>query len=161
MAYEGLPRNSPASCPAVAETPSLIAFGLARFGFEHKAADLLACLFEASLHFDLHRMPELLCGFQRMPGEGPILYPLACSPQSWAAASVFLLLQSCLGTDIDVTKSQVHFVRPQLPSSIQELRIHNLEVGEGTVDLLFVRHESDVSVTALRRDGDVQIMVIK
>jgi glycogen debranching enzyme len=140
---------------------ALIALGLARYGFEHKAADLLACLFDASLHFDLHRMPELFCGFQQTAGEGPILYPLACSPQSWSAASVFLLLQSCLGLDIDATTTQVHFVHPQLPSSLEELRIHNLAVGEGTVDLRFVRHEEDVSVTALRREGTVEVIVIK
>jgi glycogen debranching enzyme len=140
---------------------ALIALGLAGYGFQHKAAELLAGLFEASLHFDLHRMPELFCGFQQFPGEGPILYPLACSPQAWSAASVFLLLQACLGLDIKVADTQVCFVRPHLPPSLQELRIHNLEVGDGTVDLLFVRHESDVSLTVLRREGNVQILVIK
>jgi glycogen debranching enzyme len=140
---------------------ALIALGLARYGFEHKAVELLTGLFEASLHFDLHRMPELFCGFQQVPGEGPILYPLACSPQSWSAASVFLLLRACLGLDIDATETQVHFVRPHLPSSLQELRIHNLEVGKATVDLLFIRHEEDVSVTVLRREGDVKVIVIK
>jgi glycogen debranching enzyme len=140
---------------------ALIALGLAGYGFQHKAAELLAGLFEASLHFDLHRMPELFCGFQQLPGEGPILYPLACSPQAWSAASVFLLLQACLGLDIKVADTQVCFVRPHLPPSLQELRIHNLEVGDGTVDLLFVRHESDVSLTVLRREGNVQILVIK
>jgi hypothetical protein len=34
-------------------------------------------------------------------------------------------------------------------------------VAEGTVDLSFVRHERDVGVNVLRREGDVQIMVIK
>jgi glycogen debranching enzyme len=140
---------------------ALIGLGLARYGFEHKAVELLTGLFEASLHFDLHRMPELFCGFQQVAGEGPILYPLACSPQSWSAASVFLLLQSCLGLDIDATETQIRFVRPHLPSSLQELRIHNLEVGEGAVDLLFIRYEDDVSVNVLRREGDVQVIVIK
>jgi len=30
------------------------------------------------------RMPELICGFTRRPGEGPTLYPSACAPQSWS-----------------------------------------------------------------------------
>ena len=37
---------------------------------------------------------------------------------------------------------------------------HNLEVAGATVDLLLVRHEHDVGVTVLRRDENVQIMVV-
>jgi glycogen debranching enzyme len=140
---------------------ALIAFGLARYGFEQRAADLLTGLFKASLHFDLHRIPELFSGFQQVPGEGPVLYPVACSPQAWSAASVFLMLQACLGLDIDAAERRVRFVRPQLPASIHELRIHNLEVHDGTIDLLFVRHEEDVSVAVLRRDGNIQVSIIK
>ena len=50
---------------------------------------------------------------------------------------------------------------PQLPASLGELRIHNLEVAGATVDLLLVRHEHDVGVNVLRREGDVQILVVK
>jgi len=38
---------------------------------------------------DLHRLPELFCGIDRRAGEGPTLYPVACSPQAWAAAAPF------------------------------------------------------------------------
>jgi len=117
-------------------------------------------LFEAGQYFDLHRMPELFCGFPRDPGEGPTSYPVACAPQAWAAASVLLLIQACLGLEINGLEAQIYFARPRLPTSLGELRIHNLEVAGATVDLLLVRHEHDVSVTVLRRDGDVQIMVV-
>ena len=53
------------------------------------------------------------------------------------------------------------FTRPRLPASLGELRIHNLEVAGATVDLLLVRHEHDVGVNVLRREGDVQILVVK
>ena len=66
-------------------------------------------LFDASLFVDLHRMPELFCGFVRRPGEGPTLYPVACGPQSWAAASVYLLLQACLGLVIVAPRSRIRF----------------------------------------------------
>jgi hypothetical protein len=74
---------------------------------------------------------------------------------------VFLLFQACLGLTIDGPERRVYFTRPRLPASIGELRIHNLPVGEATVDLLLLRHEHDVGVTMLRRDGDVQVMVVK
>jgi hypothetical protein len=41
------------------------------------------------------------------------------------------------------------------------LRIHNLQVAGAAVDLLLVRHENDVGVNMLCRDGDVQVTVVK
>jgi hypothetical protein len=73
---------------------------------------------------------------------------------------VLLLIQACLGLEINGPDAQIYFTRPRLPTSVGELRIHNLEVAGATVDLLLVRHEHDVGVTVLRRDGDVQIMVV-
>jgi glycogen debranching enzyme len=140
---------------------SLIAQGLARYGLGDLALQIWTGMFEASLYFDLHRMPELFCGFPQAPGEGPTLYPVACAPQSWSAASVFLLFQACLGLEINGPEAQVYFTRPRLPASLGELRIHNLEVAGATVDLLLIRHEQDVGVNVLRRDGDVEILVVK
>jgi glycogen debranching enzyme len=140
---------------------ALIAHGLTRYGLGDAALRIWTGLFGASLYFDLHRMPELFCGFPQAPGEGPVLYPVACAPQAWAAASVFLFFQACLGLAIDGPNRHVSFTRPQLPSSLGELRIHNLEVAGATVDLLLVRHENDVGVNVLRREGDVQVTVVK
>jgi glycogen debranching enzyme len=106
-------------------------------------------------------MPELFCGFAQDPGEGPILYPVACAPQAWSAASVFLLFQACLGLEISGPEARVYFARPRLPPSLAELRIHNLEVAGASVDLLLVRHGLDVGVTVLRREGDVEILLVK
>jgi glycogen debranching enzyme len=80
---------------------ALIAQGLARYGLGEQVLHIWTGLFEAGLYFDLRRMPELFCGFPKDPGEGPVLYPVACAPQAWAAASVFLLLQACLGLEIN------------------------------------------------------------
>ena len=140
---------------------ALMAQGLARYGLGEQALQIWTGLFEAGRYFDLHRMPELFCGFPKDPGEGPVLYPVACAPQAWAAASVFLLFQACLGLEINAPEGQVYFTRPHLPTSLGELRIHNLEVAGATVDLLLVRHEHNVSVNVLRREGDVEILVVK
>jgi glycogen debranching enzyme len=140
---------------------ALVAGGLARYGLGEGALRIWTGLFEAGLYFDLHRMPELFCGFAQEPGEGPVLYPVACAPQAWSAASAFLLLQACLGLEVNAPQAQVCFTRPRLPASLGELRIHNLEVAGATVDLLLVRHEHDVGVTVLRREGEVQILVVK
>src|SRR5205807_2310488 len=75
---------------------SLIAAGLARYGFKQSAARILAGLLDTSIFVDLHRLPVLFCGLERRPGEAPTLYPAACAPQAWAAGSVYLLLEACL-----------------------------------------------------------------
>ena len=67
-------------------------------------------MFDASQVVDLHRLPELFCGFHRRPGGGPTLYPVACAPQAWAAGAVFMLLQACLGLHVNGTARQVSFI---------------------------------------------------
>ena len=74
---------------------------------------------------------------------------------------MFLLFQACLGLEINAPQARISFIRPQLPASLGELRIHNLEVAGATVDLLLLRHADDVGVNVLRREGDVQIVVVK
>jgi glycogen debranching enzyme len=58
---------------------ALIAQGLARYGLGEKALQILMGLFEASLYFELHRLPELFCGFPQQPGEGRV-YILCRAP---------------------------------------------------------------------------------
>ena len=65
---------------------SLIAAGFARYELKGSVAMVLAGMMDASIFFDLHRLPELFCGFPRRPGEAPTLYPVACAPQAWASA---------------------------------------------------------------------------
>lgn len=105
------------------------------------------------MHFDPHRMPELFCGFSRDPGEGPVLYPAACAPQAWSAASVFLLFRACLGLEVSGVDGRICFAHSQLPASLGELRIHNLEAGGATTDLLPIRQERDGGVSVIHRDG--------
>jgi glycogen debranching enzyme len=140
---------------------ALVAQGLANYGLQEEALHVFTGLFEAGLAFDLHRMPELFCGFPRDPGEGPIPYPVACAPQAWSAASVFLLFQACLGLRVDGPRARVSFYRPCLPGFLNEVTIESLEVRGATVDLLLVRHEHDVGVNVLRRQGEVQIALEK
>src|SRR5262245_2512102 len=140
---------------------SIIAAGLARYRVKEGVLKILAGTFDASLFVELARMPELFCGFHRRPGGGPTAYPVACSPQAWAAGAVFLLLQACLGLQIDAAKSQVCFDYPLLPEFLREVRIHDLRVGDGSVDLLLTRRGDDVGVNVLERSGRVEVVLVK
>ena len=91
---------------------------------------LMSGTFEAAVHFNM-RLPELFCGFTRAPGEAPVAYPVACLPQAWSAGSVFMLMQACLGLEIDGWHGEIHVNRPRLPIGIDHLTIRRLGVGDG------------------------------
>jgi hypothetical protein len=57
--------------------------------------------------------------------------------------------------------SLVSFYRPNLPEFLDEVRITNLAVAGASVDLLLTRHADDVGVHVLRRQGAVQVVVVK
>jgi glycogen debranching enzyme len=140
---------------------ALIASGLARYGRTDLAARLCESLFDAAGSFDLRRMPELFCGFRRRAGVGPTRYPVACAPQSWAAGAAFMLLESCLGLQIDAPARRITFSHPMLPPFLDRVRIENLRIGGATLDLVLDRNPHDVGVSALRRAENVEIVVLK
>jgi glycogen debranching enzyme len=140
---------------------ALVAAGLARYGYTEAAARVLSAMFDLSQAVDLHRLPELICGFDRGDSESPTLYPVACAPQAWAAGAVFLLIQACLGLRVEAVPRRVSFVRALLPPEIDWLRISRLAVGDGFVDLQLERHPQDVGVTVLQRQGRVEIIGVK
>jgi glycogen debranching enzyme len=125
----GAPRYNPMSYHNGSIWPhdnALIAAGMARYGRTESAMQLLASTFDASMHFDAHRLPELFCGFPRRAGAGPTLYPVACAPQAWAAAAVFGMLQACLGLEIVGEAPQIVLRAPRLPQFIDWIRITRL-----------------------------------
>jgi glycogen debranching enzyme len=140
---------------------AVIAAGCSNYGLRSAVLGILAGLFDASTYVDLHRLPELFCGFTRRPGEGPTLYPVACNPQAWASGSVFMILQASLGLEIIAAKNLVRFTRAKLPPFIGELYLHNLQVGPYSIDLHLERHEDDVGISVLRREAGVEIVSIK
>ncbi|HEY2907758.1 MAG TPA: amylo-alpha-1,6-glucosidase [Vicinamibacterales bacterium] len=137
----------------------IIAAGFSRYHFDDLVATPLAGLFEASGTIDGHRLPELFCGFHRRPGEGPTLYPVACSPQAWASGAVFHLIDACLRISIDVAHRRVCIDRPVLPPFLTYVRLLDLALPFGRLDLLFEQQPLSVGVTVLHRDGDVDVRV--
>jgi glycogen debranching enzyme len=140
---------------------AVIAAGLARYGHTAHAIRVLDAMFDLSRSVDLHRLPELICGFHRRQDASPTLYPVACAPQAWAAGAVSLLLQACLGIRVDAPSRRLSFARSRLPEQLEWVRIHDLRVGEAHVDLLLTRHPHDVGVTVLQRQGEVEIVALK
>jgi glycogen debranching enzyme len=139
---------------------AILGAGFARYGMRAPAARILAALFDASLFVD-YRMPELFCGFHRRAGEGPTLYPVACSPQAWSAGAVFMLLQATLGLSIDGVARRITINNGFLPEFLPQVRLEGLRIGQGSVDLMLERHTRDLGVRVERNDAKAEIVVIK
>ena len=139
---------------------SLIASGLAKYGHKNLAGKIMMGLLDLSSMVDLNRLPELFCGVDRRPGEGPTLYPVACSPQAWAAAAPFLILQSCLGISIDAERKRILFDDPYLPEGIPTLAIKNLRCGDIGVDLMLERRNDSVLVHKAGTPSAIEIVTI-
>jgi glycogen debranching enzyme len=139
---------------------SLIAAGFARYGHKDAIDRLFKGLFDAASYMDLRRLPELYCGFQRGRERGPTLYPVACSPQAWAAGTPLLLLQSSLGLEFNPDNNEILLRKPRLPSFLDEVTLHNLRLGKSSVDLMLRRHGNDVSLQVLRNEGRIMVAAV-
>jgi glycogen debranching enzyme len=138
---------------------ALCAAGIARYAGRVAVMDVLSQMFEAATQFAM-RLPELYCGFTRTPGQGPTSYPVACIPQAWSCGSVFMLLQACLGLEIDGTRKEVRIERPSLPIGIEAIRVSDIAVGDARIDLRFERVQQQVIVApGCEPGGGVQVFV--
>ena len=139
---------------------ALIAMGFARYGFKSAVLQVFNGLFEATTFIDLHRLPELFCGLKKRNGEGPTAYPVACSPQAWAVGSIFLLMESLLGMEINAPQKKITFHDPLLPEQIQELRIQQLSLGASicTVTITATGAEPDIRIDHLPDDWAFQVV---
>jgi glycogen debranching enzyme len=138
---------------------AIAAAGFRRYRLSSFAQTIATGLFEASRHFDRGRLPELFCGFPRRAGHAPISYPVACSPQAWAAGSALQLLASMLGLEADASARRLTFVNPQLPPWLREVEIHDLRVGASTLDVAITRGRDGAAVQLIGRTGDVELIV--
>jgi glycogen debranching enzyme len=132
---------------------ALAVLGLKRYGFDQGVNLVATGLIEAAAHFELFRLPELFCGYGKDSGV-PVDYPVACSPQAWAAATPFALVQAMMGLAPSAAEGILR-LRPVLPAWLGHLRVQGLRVGSARVDLE-VMHES---VTATVTEGELQVIV--
>jgi glycogen debranching enzyme len=139
---------------------ALIALGMARYGLKRPIERLFKGLFDAATYMEMRRLPELFCGFQRGRGRGPTLYPVACSPQAWASATPFTLIEASLGLQFDPAGSEIRLIDPRLPSFLDWVRLRDLQLGECVVDLVARRNNDNVAVEVMRTEGPVRVAVI-
>ncbi len=158
----GEPRYNPMSYHDGSVWPhdnALIALGLARYGYKHEAARIFEALFGTSVHLDMRRLPELFCGFSRRGGQGPTFYPVACSPQAWAAAAPIALIEACLGLTFDIAGDCIEMRNPVLPRFVDRVTLRNVRLGHSLLDLVVRAADGGVTTTVIRRSGPARLVV--
>ena len=138
---------------------AIAAAGLRHYGFREAFMALATGLYEAARHCEGWRLPELFCGFERVPGYGPTPYPVACSPQAWAAGVVSQLLASMLGLEPDAPANRLTLARPALPAWLPRIELQNLRLGRSRFDLLVTRQGDSAAVEVRHRHGDAEVVV--
>ena len=111
---------------------SLIAAGLARYGFRKEAAEVAMGILEAATYFR-YRLPEVFAGYPRELTRFPVEYPTACSPQAWATATPLLLLRVILGLEPEGGELTVD---PVLPDGIGHLELRGIPGRWGRADAI-------------------------
>ncbi len=138
---------------------ALIAAGLKRYGFVRATNRVATALFDAAIAADYMRLPELFCGFTRRTPNRPVSYPVACSPQAWAAGSPFLLLQAMLGISARAHRNLLTINKPQLPTWLNTVEVRDLAVGSSRISMLFRREGEITAFSVLSREGDVRVVL--
>ena len=116
---------------------SLCLMGLNAQGFHAEALVVMEGLLKAGACFENNRLPELFCGYSSERGN-PVRYPVACSPQAWAAATPLVFLQVMLGLRLDHANRRI-FMQPILPEGMNRLSVRRIRLGAGRLDVNVTR----------------------
>jgi glycogen debranching enzyme len=136
--------------------------GLARYGDRAGALRILEGLFDAAVQMDTASLPELFCGFPREPRLGPVPYPVACYPQAWSAASVFMIVQAVLGLRVTGFDRRLVIDSPTIPPWLEWLRLEDLKVADGSISLLLRRAGSgEATAEILEKNDSIAVEVEK
>ncbi|HEY7481446.1 MAG TPA: glycogen debranching N-terminal domain-containing protein [Gemmatimonadales bacterium] len=133
---------------------AIVVLGMALYGHARSALPVVRALYDAGIHADFQRLPELYCGMPRSTGYHPVSYPVSCSPQAWASGSLFMLLQAMLGIYAEAPARVLHVRDPVLPDFLYELSVTGLGIGGSRVALQFRRHGNRTLANLLGVEGD-------
>lgn len=142
---------------------SIIASGLSKIKRIDLALVTTTAIFDAARLIFYKRLPELFCGFTReyRRQDPPVMYPVACSPQAWAAGSVFMFIQSMLSLYPDAQKNELVVNNPVIPNWMSYLRIENLRIGKSSLDIEFRRTGKGFVTDILEKRGNLDIIIRK
>ena len=132
--------------------------GLKRYGAETSLNEIATGLFDAACASRYYRLPEVFSGSPRAPQQEPVPYPVANKPQAFSAAAIPSVLSSILGLAPDARHGRLYLVNPRLPFWLDFVRLRDLRVGDGAIDLMFERRGSRTVVETISQTGPIEVL---
>ncbi|MDM5317028.1 amylo-alpha-1,6-glucosidase [Fictibacillus sp. b24] len=135
---------------------SMILLGMSKLDHQHEANTVIKGLIEAASHFEYDRLPELFCGYDSTIGRA-VKYPVACSPQAWAAGTPLVFVQTILGLFPD-SLNKVIQLSPQLLDNMNVLKVERIKIGEGYLSVEVKRDGLKTLVTILENTTGYEVV---
>jgi glycogen debranching enzyme len=104
-------------------------------------------------------MPELFCGLDRVEGQGPTRFPVACSPQAWSAGVAFHLVHAMLGLRAEAARNRLTLNSPRLPPWLGWMELHGLRLRDSRVAIRVSHGRENAAVELLERTGAAELLV--
>ncbi|PLR84473.1 amylo-alpha-1,6-glucosidase [Bacillus sp. V33-4] len=138
---------------------SLILLGMSKLLRQDAANIVIEGLIHAGAHFEYDRLPELFCGYDASIGKA-VKYPVACSPQAWAAGTPLVFIQSLLGLFPDSINKVIQ-LSPALLEDMQELTVSDIAICEGHLSISVTRTENTINVQVLKNTTGCELVFKK
>ncbi|GAA3331913.1 hypothetical protein GCM10020331_090340 [Ectobacillus funiculus] len=122
---------------------------MSKLGRQAEANVVINGLIRAAGHFEYHRLPELFCGYSDSLGKA-VNYPVACSPQAWAAGTPLVFVQALLGLFPNSLKKEIQ-LSPNLLEEINVLTVEDIAIGDGALSVTVMRTENGYETTILQK----------
>jgi glycogen debranching enzyme len=136
---------------------AIVAAGLGRINRHDGVLKILDGLLQAGAQLKTGSLPELFCGFPRGERLGPVPYPVACHPQAWSAASVFMIVQAMLGIEVKGFERKLVVDSPVMPHWLDWIKVENLKVGSGAISLMVRRTPEVPAIEILGKRGNITV----
>ncbi|MGF2618309.1 amylo-alpha-1,6-glucosidase [Rossellomorea vietnamensis] len=137
---------------------SMILLGMNKLGLQSHAKKVIEGLIKAASHFEYDRLPELFCGYEDTIGKA-VKYPVACSPQAWAAGTPLVFVQGLLGMVPDSTEKRIT-ISPFLLDGMNELTVRSMRIGEGILSLRTTRDGSGLKTEVMENTTGCEIQEV-
>lgn len=140
---------------------AMIVDGMCHSGHSTEAHKVLCALLTLAEQRDDGRLPELICGFASSLSEGPISYPISCTPQAWSAGAPLQILASCLGISFDAEQKKVTIANHSLPEWLGKVTVSNLRFGKLYLNLEYNSSGDKTTCTVLSKSPSLNVDVVQ
>lgn len=135
---------------------SMILLGMGKLGQQEEAKTVMSGLIDAASHFEYDRLPELFCGYRKELGKA-VKYPVACSPQAWAAGTPIVFIQTLLGLYPNSLNKEMK-LNPTLLDGMNSLSIEGMRIGSGRLSISLQRNAEKIEVEVLENSTGYEII---